>query len=146
MTTATDDTVKISCAVCWELFPIARGDLRGITDAGFPPRCPMCVRKRRMTPRTKAKVSTATVVEKMLWVAVRECPDRQVIGLTRLVIASWKRFSVFGLLGTEDRYPDSNRVNVAVVQAVQKGWLERVSTRTYRVTEVGMSVAQRYEE
>ena len=59
-----------------------------------------------------------------------------------LVVQAWRLFpNYFGLQGYAEEYPDSNRVLTKImgIQSTirKKGFLEKVGTKRYRLTEVG---------
>ena len=62
-----------------------------------------------------------------------------------LVVEAWMDDPyLFGLRGYEAKYPDANRVLCKIYGSggmVQKGLLEDVSTRVYRITDEGARVA-----
>ncbi len=58
-----------------------------------------------------------------------------------LIVRAWHEFpESFGLAGYGQKYPDSNRVLAKLMGSVglcSRGWLEQVSTKTYRMTPSG---------
>ena len=66
-----------------------------------------------------------------------------------LLIEAWKNDkSAFGLRGYENEYPDSNNLYTKLMGKtgfVSKGYLKKVSNKTYTMTEAGLSIASSLE-
>jgi len=70
-----------------------------------------------------------------------------------LTVATWKRNpNRFGCRGYEDQYPDHKRVMMEIMgttkkdNPIRRGWLERIRTNYYRVTDIGRSEADRISD
>lgn len=70
-----------------------------------------------------------------------------------LTVATWKRNpNRFGCRGYEDHYPDHKRVMMEIMGTTKKdnplrrGWLERTRSNHYRMTDIGRSEAERFNE
>jgi hypothetical protein len=88
-----------------------------------------------------------TVPERILLAAADLHSDRGTFSAEDLVIQAWQRFpTYFGLQGYGSQYPDSNRVFSKImgrdVTVRKAGWLAKVGTKRYRLTEVGLVKAR----
>ena len=70
-----------------------------------------------------------------------------------LTVSTWKRNpNRFGCRGYEAQYPDHKRVMMEIMgttkkdNPLRKGWFEKVRPNTYRLTELGLSEAERLNQ
>ena len=87
-----------------------------------------------------------TVVEKILAAASELDATHGTFTAEDLVVRAWRRWpETFGLQGYSDIYPDSNRVLTKIMGVSSplraRGWLVRVGTKRYRITDAGRSAA-----
>ena len=86
-----------------------------------------------------------TVQERILLAANELSKESDVFTAEQLVVAAWRRYrDQFGLQGFAREYPDSNRILTKIMGSGGlrgKGWLSKVGTKRYRVTEAGRLVA-----
>jgi len=86
-----------------------------------------------------------TTVKKILVAASHLDEERENFTAEDLVVRAWREFpESFGLNGYRESFPDANRVLSKLMGSVgmcSRGWLEQVSTKTYRLTQTGRQVA-----
>jgi hypothetical protein len=89
--------------------------------------------------------STLTTANKILVSAVRLAENQEQFTAEDLIVKAWKDYpESFGLSGYREAHPDSNRVLSKLMGSVglcSRGWLEQVSTKTYRMTPAGRKFA-----
>lgn len=83
-----------------------------------------------------------TIAERILLAAKDLQSTGRFFTAEALVVRAWKKFpDHFGLQGYSDQYPDSNRVLTKIMGKTsplrQKGWISKIGTKEYRLTEVG---------
>jgi len=88
-----------------------------------------------------------TIVQSILLAAAELDREQGKFSAEDLVVRAWKLFpDKFGLQGYAAKYPDSNRVLTKIMGATSalktKGWIERVGTKRYRLSEVGRVAAR----
>jgi pyruvate/2-oxoglutarate dehydrogenase complex dihydrolipoamide acyltransferase (E2) component len=82
-----------------------------------------------------------TTVKKILVAAAQLDQEKDTFTAEDLIVCAWQKYpESFGLNGYRDSHPDSNRVLSKLMGSVglcSRGWLEQVSTKTYRMTAAG---------
>ena len=83
-----------------------------------------------------------TIAERILLAAKDLQSTGRFFTAEALVVRAWEKFpDHFGLQGYSDQYPDSNRVLTKIMGKTsplrQKGWISKIGTKKYRLTEVG---------
>jgi len=99
-----------------------------------------------------SNTSTLSVSDKLLIASFKlEQKGKVPFSAEDLVVAAWENFpDTFGLRGYRDndgklRYPDSNRVFAEIMGSKpirKKGYLMKVGTKTYKLTESGIEYAK----
>jgi len=86
-----------------------------------------------------------TTANKILVAAMQMGETQETFTAEDLIVRVWQQYpESFGLSGYRERYPDSNRVLSKLMGSVglcSRGWLEQVSTKTYRMTPAGRKLA-----
>ncbi len=86
-----------------------------------------------------------TTANKILVTAAQMAETQETFTAEDLIVHAWQHFpESFGLSGYREQYPDSNRVLSKLMGSVglcSRGWLEQVSTKTYRMTAAGRKLA-----
>ena len=99
-----------------------------------------------------SNINTLTVSDKLLIASFKlEQKGKSPFSAEDLVVSAWKNFpDTFGLRGYRDNngklnYPDSNRVFAEIMGSKpirKKGYLMKVGTKTYKLTESGREYAK----
>lgn len=92
-----------------------------------------------------------TVVECIVVAAGELDCERGSFSAEEIVVKAWEMFpDKFGLQGYSDQFPDSNRVLTKIMGSSSplktKGWIERVGTKRYRLSQVGRLAAESLSE
>jgi hypothetical protein len=92
-----------------------------------------------------------SILEKLLIAALElEEAGRKPFSAEDIVVASWRRFpDAFGLVGYQDKYPDSNRVFAEIMGSKpirKKGYLIKVGEKLYQLTDSGKQYAKSLTE
>jgi hypothetical protein len=86
-----------------------------------------------------------TTANKILVAASQIAETQETFTAEDLIVRAWQQFpESFGLSGYREKFPDSNRVLSKLMGSVglcSRGWLEQVSTKTYRMTPAGRKLA-----
>jgi hypothetical protein len=86
-----------------------------------------------------------TTANKILVSASHIAETQETFTAEDLIVRAWQQFpESFGLSGYREKFPDSNRVLSKLMGSVglcSRGWLEQVSTKTYRMTPAGRKLA-----
>jgi len=86
-----------------------------------------------------------TTTNKILMAAVSIADVRGTFTAEDLIVQVWQKFpESFGLAGYRTRFPDSNRILCKLMGGTgirSRGWVERVTPETYRVTPAGRQFA-----